>query len=82
MQGNPGQTRPHSLNDRLADLEVGERVYIETSLENYKVIQSRAALASRRPACMKGMSFTSSLFTAVGSSAGDVRYLVCVERKT
>lgn len=80
-QGAPGRPRPGSLNDRMADLEVGDRIYVETELENYRVVQSRATLRSRFPSCMDGMEFSSSLFTAVPhGKAGDNRYLVCIER--
>ncbi len=70
-----------SLNNLLASLAVGDHIYIETTLELYQGIQRRVTLSSRYPAAMADMRFTSSLFTAVSAStAGDVRYLVCVKR--
>lgn len=72
----------HSLQHSLSTLEVGERWYIETELENYRYLQSRLSLPmSRRADIMKTREFQMQLFTAVSNrKAGDVRYLVCVER--
>jgi hypothetical protein len=60
---------------------VGERRYTETSLSHYasdmRVLNTPL---SRRPPELTGRVFRASLFTAVGSSAGDVRYLICLER--
>jgi hypothetical protein len=62
-------------------LEVGHREYIETTLNNYAhVMRTVNTPKSRRPKEMAGMEFTTTLLTAVGSNAGDIRYLVCVER--
>lgn len=75
--------KPHSgsINDRISRLDVGERTYIDTDLEGYLGVQRRVATRSRRPETMVGMEFSCQLFTAVSASkAGDVRYLVCVER--
>lgn len=62
-------------------LEVGHREYIETTLNTYAhVMRTVNTPKSRRPKEMAGMEFTTTLLTAVGSNAGDIRYLVCVER--
>jgi hypothetical protein len=71
-----------SWNSWLATFEPGERRYIETSLDDYKsdmrVINTPV---SRRPEILLDRRFTVSLFTAVSTSrAGDVRYLLAVER--
>ena len=62
-------------------LEVGHREYIETTLDKYAhVMRTVNTPKSRRPKEMADMEFTTTLLTAVGSNAGDIRYLVCVER--
>ena len=71
-----------SWNTFLASmLEVSHREYIETTLDKYAhVMRTVNTPKSRRPKEMEGMEFTTTLLTAVGSTAGDIRYLVCVER--
>lgn len=71
-----------SWNNFLASMmEVGHREYIETTLKDYaQVMRTVNTPKSRRPKEMEGMEFTTSLFTAVGSKVGDIRYLVCIER--
>jgi hypothetical protein len=61
---------------------VGERHYIETTLEQYpNTMRTANTPYSRRPDILKDRRFTTTLFTAVSASkAGDVRYLVCLER--
>lgn len=62
-------------------LEVGHREYIETTLESYQnTMRTVNTPKSRRPKELAGMEFTTTLMTAVGAKAGDIRYLVCVER--
>jgi hypothetical protein len=62
-------------------LEVGHRDYIETDLESYAhFMRTVNTPKSRRPEELAGKEFTTKLFTAVGSNAGDIRYLVCIER--
>jgi hypothetical protein len=62
-------------------LEVGHREYFETTLDNYQAaMRTMNTPKSRRPKELKDKEFKTSLFTAVGSAAGDVRYLICVER--
>lgn len=65
----------------LLSLAVGDRVYRETTATRWAADMSRMSVPkSRRPAELLGREFRASLFTAVGSVAGDVRYLICVER--
>ncbi len=76
-------SKPHpgSLNDHLSKLQVGGRLYVERTADDYMKLQSLSTLKTRRPASMAEMEFTSSVFTAVSASrVGDVRILVCVER--
>lgn len=74
--------RKNSRNARLVELEVGERFYVECTLETYATTMRTANTPrTRRPAELQGREFTASLFTAVSNSkAGDIRYLVCIER--
>lgn len=71
-----------SWNKFLASmLEVGQREYIETTLDKYAhVMRTVNTPKSRRPKEMTDMEFNTTLLTAVGPNAGDIRYLVCVER--
>lgn len=68
---------------KLAELEVGEHYYIDTTLEGYPAKMRQLNVAhTRRPAILKDRVFATNLFTAVSNSkAGDVRYLICIERK-
>lgn len=71
-----------STHDLLSKLAVGERMYVEATLDNYQAIQRRlAAPRSRRPEALRDHEFSTQLFTALAANkAGDIRYLVCVER--
>lgn len=71
-----------SWNAFLASMsEVGMRTYFETTLEDYpRMMRTVNPAKSRRPKELEGKEFSTSLFTAVGSKAGDVRYLICLER--
>lgn len=66
----------------LSQFEVGERHYQESSLEQFKSDEAKIqAYLARRPEKMLDWKFSASLLTAVGSSkAGDIRYLICIER--
>lgn len=80
---NQPEESEKSLNALLASLAIGEQRYIDTSLTQYQGLQRRVTLSSRYPKGMEGMRFTTSLFTAVSAStAGDVRYLVCIKRRS
>ena len=71
-----------SVNDKLSSLDVGERIYIDTTLERFGKDMRRFHTGKRRwPEILKGREFTTSLLTAITSGkAGDVRYLICIER--
>ena len=75
-------THKVSWNAFLASMtEVGHREYIETTVDDYaQTMRTVNTPKSRRPKEIKHMEFTTSLFTAVGTKAGDIRYLVCIER--
>lgn len=75
--------RPDSWMGFLLDLEVGQRAYVETTLDTYNRLMHRLnPTMSRRPAALQSREFVTNLFTAISNSkAGDVRYLVCVERR-
>lgn len=72
----------NSWNAWLATFEIGERRYVETSLADYaQCMRTMNTPRSRRPAVLDGREFTTNLFTAVSAStAGDIRYLIAVER--
>jgi len=71
-----------SNNARLLDMAVGERRYLETTLARYPHDMHTANVApTRRPEALKARRFSTVLLTAVSASkAGDVRYLICIER--
>lgn len=77
-----GEMRKIGASYELSKLKVGERLYIETTLEKYGDTQrQRIVPRSRRPDAIKDWEFVSQLFTAVSNSkAGDIRYVVCIER--
>lgn len=71
----------NSWNALLSSLTVGGRYYTDTTLDGYpQLMRTISTSKHRRPKQMEGMEFTCSFLTAVGTKAGDVRYLVCVER--
>lgn len=71
-----------STTDTIQHMEVGDRLYFETTLAEYPQLQRRLNIPhTRRQPHMKDWMLRTSLFTAVSASvAGDVRYLVCLER--
>lgn len=76
-------TKPHynSLNHKLMAMRHGDRIYVETTLAGFAGVQRGVSAKSRRPSSMAFMEFSCALFTAVScSKAGDIRYLVAVER--
>ncbi len=77
-----GSVHRGSYSAQLIDMEVGERRYRETSLERYGYDMRQAVVArTRRTKILRSREFVAGLYTAVSSSrAGDVRYLICVER--
>ncbi|MBF3563893.1 hypothetical protein [Burkholderia pseudomallei] len=75
--------RAGSWNEMLSMMEVGERHYIETTVEGYpQLMRTINTPASRRPAEMRDSKFSTNLFTAVmATRVGEIRYLLCIERK-
>ena len=72
-----------SRNAWLSSFEIGERRYIDTTLETYAHdMRTTNVPRTRRPIETKDWVFTTNLLTAVGSAAGDVRYLICITRET
>lgn len=70
-----------SHNAMLAALEVGGYIYFECTLDDYPNVQRNLVpIKSRRPKETQEFGLTTKLYTAIGGSAGDVRYLVKVER--
>jgi hypothetical protein len=63
-------------------MEVGERIYTETTLEDYpRDMRHMHPPKTRRPASIQDWKFSTALLTAVSASkAGEVRYLICLER--
>ena len=82
-RGEPSSTRGTTTSQWLTTMAVGERRYVETTLDDYAVLERRVNMPhSRRPEVLKDWVFSTQLFTAVSTKkAGDIRYLVCIERK-
>lgn len=72
----------HSVNAVVASLEVGERVYVETTQAGYPgVMRAYNPAPTRRPEAIRERRFTCTLMTAISHAAvGDTRLLVCCER--
>lgn len=78
-----GLPHPGSMNDWLADFEIGERRYVEArDPEDVGATMRKVNTPpTRRPHGMRGMAFQCTAFTAVqAAKVGKVRVLVCVER--
>lgn len=74
---------PGSLNATLNAMQVGERVFLESTPESYSTVQRQVSSKTRRPSCMAGMTFSTNVYTAVQVQAvGKTVILVCVERLT
>lgn len=73
--------KPHrgSLNEKLSTLDVGERLYVETTLGKYATVMRSAVNVDRKPLSMQSFRFKCELVTGV-VTASDIRHLVCVER--
>lgn len=71
-----------SINSRLAEMEVGERWYIETTATTYEgTMRLHNPPQSRRGPELKKRKFKCNLFTVVSNQKKDrMRLLVCVER--
>lgn len=72
----------NSWNQWLSQFSVGEKQYVEITLESYpNAMRTINTPKSRRPECLAGMEFRTELFTAVSNKkAGVIVYLLCVER--
>lgn len=74
---------PGSLNATLNALQVGQRVFIESTVEHHTSLQRQVSSKTKRPSCMEGMSFATNVYTAVqAQKVGTTVILVCVERLT
>lgn len=76
-------SKPHkgSQVEWLAGFALFERRWINATLETYKYQMSAVQANIARSPHLKGLSFSVALYTAVSASrAGDIRYLICVER--
>lgn len=71
---------PDSRLEKLSRLNVGGYLYEETTVENYPVVQRQYTYWRRFPMSMRSMRAETRVYTAVGTTAGDIRYLVRVER--
>lgn len=70
------------LYDRLHDLTKGEVRWEEVdSPEDATRLIRRISARSRYPFFLKGKVFTCNTFTAIGSTLGQIQYLVRIERK-
>jgi hypothetical protein len=68
----------HGLDSVLKRMRVTDRHYLETTLKSYASRQSAVSHAAKE---LGGRKFSASLLTAIGvNRAGDVRYLICIER--
>lgn len=72
----------NSARGALAELEVGDYLYIESTYEGYaKLMRALLPPPEKRARPVREWEFTTSMFVAISSSnAGDIRYLVRVER--
>jgi len=71
-----------SINYQLSKLEISERIYTETTLDDYKKDMRKFHTGkARRGMILEGRKFSTSLITGVVSGkAGTIRYLICLER--
>jgi hypothetical protein len=73
--------RKDQLPTTLESLGVGDRHYIDVLLAQRRNQMTHVTgCISRIRDRLGDRQFTTKLFTAVGRTPGDVRYLVCVER--
>lgn len=73
-------THTGSLNSRLKVLQVGDRIFIESTLKGMPNIQRQVASKTRWPKSMEGFELRTTAVTGVTSKLGEIIYLVCVER--
>lgn len=76
--------RAGSWNEFLAAMMAGERRYVEVTFdERHAMMRTINTPLSRRPESMKGMSFSTTLYTAIAAAdCGDIRYLLAVDRNS
>jgi len=83
-KGNPGVKRgprPGSSNARLAAMRPGDVHWIETTPKRYATDMNVANVTqSRRTGVPEGAEYRTRLYTAIGPVAGEVRYLIRLER--
>jgi hypothetical protein len=73
---------PGSNNAWLETFALGERRYLETTIEGYgsqmRIINTPK---SRRPLSLQEREYSTQLFTAVAAcKVGEIRWLLCIER--
>ena len=74
-------TRKGSRNDQLLQMEVGDGQWIETTFADHVQDMKNAIVPrTRRRGELRDREFKTKLYTAVGTAAGDVRYLIRLER--
>lgn len=69
----------NSYSEWLSTFIPGERRYVGTALDTHQYDMTQISRSAARHESLKG-NFTQSFFTAVPTTAGGVRYLICVER--
>jgi hypothetical protein len=73
--------RKGSRVDHLQQMQVGDVRWIETTLETHvQDMKNTIVPRTRRPEALKDREFKTRFYTAVGTAAGDVRYLIRLER--
>jgi hypothetical protein len=81
-----GDTKPRdarsALYKAMAELEVGEYMYLETEYDGVQHIRSRVTVNDgRKPAILHGRKFSSNLYTAINAvNPANIRYLIRIER--
>lgn len=69
-----------SINHRLSQMDVGDRIFVETTLDKLANVQRQVQTTTRRPDGMSGWEFTTSSVTGVSAKLGVIHYLVAIER--
>lgn len=73
---------PGSLSDCLSQLEVGQRMFVETCITKWRQdMRNLVRPKSRRPEILQDREFSTSLVRAITTDIMNVGYfLICVER--
>lgn len=84
MRTRTNKPRETGITAWLTSFTVGERRYVETTMDAYPGKMRHLNMAhTRRPEVLQGRVYRTNLFTAVSNSkAGDTRLLICVERES